>query len=207
VQNSSTQGPTVEASANSGFEVGYSLTRKRRERGCRREELTRFGPIPSHKVTLLWLAARYALVEKSILVVTEGLGQRRFHGRIVSLVNEHTASAGDMVSAFAEENSLATIVGTKTPGGLLRGSACNVGHGYILGLPGAAYITWQGRMLQNNGIVPKFRDRERDSFDSGVSPPSFFVNGSQERYCAAASGLVLVSNSEVLPVWHVFDRR
>ena len=139
------------------LEVGYSLTRKRRERGYRREELTRFGRIPSHKATLLWLAARYAFVEKSILVVTEGLGQRRFHGRVVLLVNGHTASAAEMVSAFAEENNLATIVGTKTPGRLLSGSAYKVGHGYILGLPVAAYLTWQGRMLENNGIVPKFR--------------------------------------------------
>jgi len=138
------------------LEVGYSLTRKRRERGYRREELTRFGRIPSHKATLIWLAARYGFVEKSILVVTEGLGQRRFHGRVVLLVNEHTASAGEMVSAFAEENNLAMIVGTKTPGRLLSGSAYKVGHGYILGLPVAAYLTWQGRMLENNGIVPKF---------------------------------------------------
>lgn len=138
------------------LEVGYTLTRKRRERGYRREELTRFGRIPSHKATLIWLAARYAFVEKSILVITEGLGQRRFHGRVVMLVNEHTASAGEMVSAFAEENNLATIVGTKTPGRLLNGSAYKVGHGYILGLPVAAYLTWQGRMLENSGIAPKF---------------------------------------------------
>ncbi len=138
------------------LEVGYSLTRKLRERGYRREELTRFGRIPSHKATLIWLAARYAFVEKSILVVTEGLGERPFHGRVVLLVNEHTASAGEMVSAFAEENNLATIVGTKTPGRLLSGSAYKVGHGYILGLPVAAYLTWQGRMLENNGIVLKF---------------------------------------------------
>jgi carboxyl-terminal processing protease len=136
------------------LEVGYSLTRKRRERGYRREELTRFEGIPSHKATLLWLAARYALVEKSIL-----------------LVNEHTASAGEMVSAFAEENNLAVIVGTRTPGRLLSGSAFKVGQGYILGLPVAAYLTWQGRMLENNGIVPKFlvelsRDALRDGADT-----------------------------------------
>jgi C-terminal processing protease CtpA/Prc len=153
------------------IEVGYSLTRKRRERGYRREELTRFGRIPSHKATLLWLVARYAFVEKSILVVTEGLGERKFHGRVVLLVNEHTASAGEMVSAFAEENNLSTIVGTKTPGRLLSGSAYKVGHGYILGLPVAAYLTWQGRMLENNGIVPKFcielsRDALRDGRDT-----------------------------------------
>src|SRR5438445_10894936 len=153
------------------LEVGYSLTRKRRERGYRREELNRFGRLPTHKATLLWLAARYAFVEKSILVVTEGLGQRQFHGRVVLLVNEHTASAGEMVSAFAEENNLATIVGTKTPGRLLSGSAYKVGHGYILGLSVAAYLTWQGRMLENNGIVPKFcielsRDALREGRDT-----------------------------------------
>src|SRR5712671_6499510 len=149
-------------------EVGYSLTRKRRERGYRREELTRFGGIPSHKATLIWLAARYAFVEKSILVVTEGLGVRRFQGRVVLLVNEHTASAGEMVSAFAEENNLATIVGTKTPGRLLSGSAYKVGHGYILGLPVAAYLTWGGRMLENNGIVPKFSiELSRDALMEG----------------------------------------
>jgi len=136
------------------MEVGYSLTRKRRERGYRREELTRFGRIPSRKATLFWLAARYALVDKSILVVTEGLGPRPFHGRVVLMVNEHTASAGEMVAAFAEENKLATIVGTKTPGRLLSGGAFKVGHGYILGLPVAGYLTWQGRMLENNGIIP-----------------------------------------------------
>lgn len=150
------------------LEVGYSLTRKRRERGYRREELTRFGRIPSRKATLIWLAARYAFVEKSILVVTEGLGQRRFHGRVVLVVNEHTASAGEMVSAFAEENNLATIVGTKTPGRLLSGSAYKVGHGYILGLPVAAYLTWQGRMIENNGIVPKFSiELSRDALREG----------------------------------------
>ena len=155
------------------IEVGYSLTRKRRERGYERAQLTRFGRIPSHKVMLLWLAARYAFVEKSILVVTEGLGRRRFHGRIVLLVNEHTASAGEMVTAFAEENNLATIVGAKTPGRLLSGSAYKVGHGYILGLPTAAYLTWQGRMLENNGIIPTIsvelsRDFLREGRDSQV---------------------------------------
>ena len=82
------------------------------------------------------------------------LGHVRFHGRVVLMVNEHTASAGEMVAAFAEENKLATIVGTKTPGRLLSGGAFKVGHGYILGLPVAGYLTWQGRMLENNGIIP-----------------------------------------------------
>lgn len=135
-------------------EVGYSLTRARKEKGYAREKLPRFGRIPSHKAALLWLALRYGLIDKSILVVTEGLGAQRFHGRVVILVNEHTSSAGEMVAAFAEENQLATIVGTKTPGRLLSGRTFHVGSGYILGLPVAAYLTWQGRMIEGKGVTP-----------------------------------------------------
>src|SRR6202163_4464072 len=94
------------------LEVGYSLTRKRKEKGDSREDLPKFGRIPSRKSTLIWLALRYGFIDKSILVVTEGLGPQRFHGRVIILVNEHTASAGEMVAAFAEENQLARIVGT-----------------------------------------------------------------------------------------------
>ena len=72
------------------------------------------------------------------------------------IVNEHTASAGEMVAAFAEENNLATIVGVKTAGRLLSNSTFRVGHGYILGLPVAAYLTWRGRTVENNGIAPAF---------------------------------------------------
>jgi carboxyl-terminal processing protease len=135
-------------------EVGYSLTRARKEKGYAREKLPRFGRIPSHKSTLFWLALRYGFIDKSILVVTEGLGPQRFHGRVVILVNEHTASAGEMVAAFAEENQLATIVGRKTPGRLLSGTTFRVGSGYILGLPVAAYLTWQGRLIEGKGVTP-----------------------------------------------------
>lgn len=135
-------------------EVGYSLTRARKAKGYTREKLPRFGRIPSYKPTLLWLALRYGFIDKSILVVTEGLGAQRFHGRVVILVNEHTSSAGEMVAAFAEENQLATIVGAKTPGRLLSGQTFQVGSGYILGLPVAAYLTWRGRMIEGKGITP-----------------------------------------------------
>jgi C-terminal processing protease CtpA/Prc len=37
-----------------------------------------------------------------------------------------------------------------------------------LGLPVAAYLTWQGRMLENNGIVPKFSiELSRDALKEG----------------------------------------
>lgn len=97
---------------------------------------------------------RYAFAEKSIVVVTEGLGPQTFHGRVVILVNEHTASAGEMIAAFAQENDLATIVGTKTAGRLLSGDRFNVGHGYLLGLATAQYLTWNGKLIEGSGITP-----------------------------------------------------
>jgi C-terminal processing protease CtpA/Prc len=134
--------------------VGYSLTKRRAETGYDKEKLPHFGRIPSRKSVLPWLVLRYALVDKSIVVVTEGLGPQKFHGRVVLLVNHHTTSAGEMIAAFAKENNLATIVGTTTAGRLLSGSIFKVGHGYILGLPVAAYLTWQGALLEGKGVSP-----------------------------------------------------
>lgn len=95
--------------------VGYSLTKKRTAKGYCREDLTRFGRIPSQKIALLGLLLRYGLIDKSIVVVTEGLGPQPYHGRVVILVNQHSASAAEMLAGFAQENHLATIVGTKNP--------------------------------------------------------------------------------------------
>lgn len=134
--------------------VGYSLSKRRATNGYRKEELRRFGRIPDSKWMLPLLALRFAFGDKSIVVVTEGLGAQRFHGRVVLLVNQHSASAAEMVAAFAAENKLATIVGTKTAGRLVSGGAYKVGHGYLLGLPVAAYLTWQGTMLEGKGITP-----------------------------------------------------
>jgi C-terminal processing protease CtpA/Prc len=92
--------------------VGYSLTKKRAANGYRREDLSQFRRIPSHKATLLWHLLRYAFVDKSITVVTEGLGRQPFHGRVMILVNEHSASAAEMLAAFARDNNLSKIVGT-----------------------------------------------------------------------------------------------
>lgn len=135
--------------------VGYSLTKKRAAKGYRREGLARFGKIPSHKIALLGLILRYGLIDKSIVVVTEGLGPQPFHRQVVILVNQHSASASEMLAGFAQENHLAAIVGTKTPGRLLSGGAFKVGHGFVLGLPTGGYFTWQGTLLEGKGVEPQ----------------------------------------------------
>jgi carboxyl-terminal processing protease len=99
--------------------VGYSITQSRAAKGFKKEKLPRFGKIPSRKIGLFPLLLRHAFSDRSIVIVTEGLGPQPFHGRVVLLVNEHTASAAETITGFAKENKLETIVGTRTPGQVL----------------------------------------------------------------------------------------
>ena len=134
--------------------VGYSLTRDRAERGYRREELRRLTGIPKRKWQLPLVASKFVGRDMSIVVVTEGKGAQRFHGRIAILVNEHTAGSAEMVAGFARENRLAKIVGTRTAGRLLGGKAFKIGDSYRLMLPVGAYVSWTGVRFEGNGIVP-----------------------------------------------------
>ena len=59
--------------------VGYSLSKRRSKSGYRKGEPRRFGRKPDSKWMLLLLALRFAFGDKSIVVVTEGLGVQRFH--------------------------------------------------------------------------------------------------------------------------------
>jgi carboxyl-terminal processing protease len=152
--------------------VGYSLTRRRAEHGYRKEDLPQFRRIPSQKWMLALLLLRFAGRDQSIVVVTEGLGNQRFHRRIVILVNEHTSGAGEMVAGFAKENKLATIVGRRTAGRLLGGEGFKVGGGYIAFLPVGCYLSWGGHRFEGNGVMP--------DVDEDWSPESI-VNGSDNQ--------------------------
>jgi carboxyl-terminal processing protease len=163
--------------------IGYSLSRARAEKGYKKESLPRFGKIPHSKLALLWLALRYAHVAGSVAVVTEGLGPQAFHGRVLMLVNHHSASAAEIVAGFAAENKLATIVGTKTAGRLMSGGAYKVGHGYVLGLPVGAFYTWQGKLLEGKGIQPDVEVKQTyESLKAGLDPQ-------MEKAVEIASGL------------------
>ncbi len=134
--------------------VGYSLTRKRAESDFDRGRLSRFDRIPDSKIGLVPLLAKFALGDKSIAVFTEGRGTNRVQGRIVLLVNEHSASASEMVAAFAEAGGRAHIVGVATPGRVVGASSFKVGKGYRLALAVAAYHTWDGELLEGKGVIP-----------------------------------------------------
>jgi C-terminal processing protease CtpA/Prc len=137
--------------------IGYTISRKKAEAGYEKEKLRTLDRLPTDRPNFLAIATmalKYARRDPSVLLISEGLGPQKWHGRIVILVNEHTVSAGEMVTAFAKENGLATVVGTETAGRLIPGSGFKIGFGYMLIMPKAAYLTWHGGRFEGRGIVP-----------------------------------------------------
>ena len=142
--------------------VGFALDKRRIPSNLESEKLgfCRFSRIPSSTKALWPLALRFAptmLAKRPIVLQTEGLGSMPFHGRIVLLVDRHTASAAEMIVAFARENELATIIGERTAGRLLSATSVKVGSGFRLALPTGAYYTWNGSIFEGTPIEP---DRE-----------------------------------------------
>ncbi len=98
--------------------IGHSLTPARRRKGYLLDELARV-PMPGTRAGLLLTLARFAFRDKSVVLLTQGLGAQPFHNKIVVLVNQWTNSAAEMAANFAAENGLAMIVGKKTAGNVL----------------------------------------------------------------------------------------
>jgi C-terminal processing protease CtpA/Prc len=138
--------------------VGYSVSRVVARQGYDKERLPTFDRIPKSKLGVLPLIFRFARARRSVAVFTEALGPRRHHGHVAMLVNEHSASAAEMVAAFASEYQLATLVGAKTAGRLVATSAFKVGFGYRVVLPVAAYFTWHGTNLEGRGVIPNIEE-------------------------------------------------
>jgi carboxyl-terminal processing protease len=133
--------------------IGYSLTPKRQRKGDKPEEFERVV-YPDSRFGFAATLTRFAVRDKSIFLLTQGLGSQPFHGHIAILVNEWTNSAAEMVTSFAKENRLATIIGVKTAGNVLGAVNAKVGSGYWLRLPVFGWYTSEGNCIEGNGIVP-----------------------------------------------------
>ena len=133
--------------------IGQSLTPKRLRTGYDRNELPRV-PMPSTALGLVSALARFIVKDKSLVLLTQGLGPQPFHGKIFVLVNEFTNSAAEMVANFAAENELAVIVGTKTVGSVLGARNFGVGSGYGVRLPVFGWFTSNGGTIEGIGVSP-----------------------------------------------------
>lgn len=143
--------------------VGYSVNRKQQKLVGQLDRFSVFDNIPPTTKELRLRALKFlphikplmfGSLLKPILLKTEGLGVQPFHKRVVLLTDRHTASAAEMLVAFARENGLAVVVGEATPGRVLQGSAFGVGYGYRVALPIAAYHTARGWILEGHPIQP-----------------------------------------------------
>ena len=139
--------------------IGFAMERRRVPQNLNdiKGNFRRLGKIPASKASLWLLALKFGrvmLTKEPVVLQTEGLGPRSFHGRIVLLVDRHTASAAEMIVAFAKENRLAMVVGEPTAGRLLSANSTKVGHGYRLALPTGAYYTWDGMVYEGTPISP-----------------------------------------------------
>jgi carboxyl-terminal processing protease len=137
--------------------IGYSLTRRGRDRRQDVAKLPAIRRLPASRLGLLPLAVRFKLVnrDRSFRLFTEGLGSRPFHGRIAVLVNEYTRSAAEMVAAFACNESAAHVIGTRTPGEVLGAANFNLGSDYRLRMPVTAWYTASDELIEGSGVQPQ----------------------------------------------------
>ncbi len=150
--------------------IGYSLTKKGIQRGSRPEQLPNINKLPISRASQLAMFLRFRFIHKdrSVRLETEGLGSQPFQGRILMLINEHTHSAAEMVAAFAKENGLAMLAGTKTAGEVLGGASFKVGGPYRLRIPVTTWSTPAGLPIEGRGVEP---DTEVAFDSSNTSSP------------------------------------
>jgi C-terminal processing protease CtpA/Prc len=152
--------------------IGHSLTPTRLRKGYSRDALPRI-PMPQTTPQFMLALARFALRDKSVMLLTQGLGPQPFHGRVAILVNEWTNSAAEMLASFASENRLATIIGTKTAGNVLGAVNQKVGAGYWLRVPVFGWYTSNGKCLEGQGVSPDLDEAiDLPSPDPVFDPPA-----------------------------------
>lgn len=102
----------------------------------------------------LFRLAPFSVRDKSLVLLTQGLGRQPFHGRIAVIINECTSSAGEVAAQFAKDAKLAILIGQKTAGLVLGSTLFEVGNGYTLYLPVFGWYSPSGNHTEGTGVVP-----------------------------------------------------
>ena len=137
-------------------EIGHSITRKKLRNGYDKHKLVRIERIPFRKLDLALMFIRFKFIQRdrSMTLVTEGLGAQPFHGRVVMLIDEHCHSAAEMVAGFVKDYGLGRLVGTRSAGEVLGAANFVLAKGYRLRAPVAGWYTWKGNCIEGVGIEP-----------------------------------------------------
>jgi carboxyl-terminal processing protease len=77
-----------------------------------------------------------------------------YRGKVVILVDEYSTSSSEEFSGSLQALGRATIIGSQTPGICLVMNIKTLPYGTILVYPIAESQTADGRVLENNGVVP-----------------------------------------------------
>jgi len=133
--------------------IGYNLSRRRLEQGYDVTQLPQVR-MPSSMLGLLSCLARFSVRDKSLMLLTQGLGKQPFHGRVVLLINEWTNSAGEMLAQFAKETQAAILIGKRTRSNVLGSRAFRVGSGYWLYVPVFGWFSPSGSCAEGSGVLP-----------------------------------------------------
>jgi carboxyl-terminal processing protease len=81
-------------------------------------------------------------------------GSAHYHGRVVVLVDNASASAAEIFSAVLKDHRRATIVGRPTAGAVLASWFYHLPDGGELQLSREDYIAPNGRRIEGNGVEP-----------------------------------------------------
>ena len=133
--------------------IGYDITRTRHRRGYDVAQLPRVR-MPDTRAGIVFRLLQFSIRDKSLVLLTQGLGPQPFHGHIVVLINAKTSSAGEMAAQFAKDTKLATLVGEKTAGLVAGADVFDVGGGYTLYLPVVGWYGASGSYNEGSGVVP-----------------------------------------------------
>ena len=133
--------------------IGYDITRRRQQKGYNPADLPRVK-MPETRIELLFRLAEFSFRDKSLMLLTQGLGKQPFHGRVAILINECTSSAGEIVAQFAKDTRLGILIGQTTAGMVLGSAVFHVGGGYTLYLPIFGWYSHNGTYSEGSGVEP-----------------------------------------------------
>lgn len=85
---------------------------------------------------------------------TEDVGSRRYHGKIIVLVNQETASAAEGFAAIMKQEPNVTVIGQPTAGAVVGAESFPIPGGWTLAVPTHSAWLGNGDMYRDEKTIP-----------------------------------------------------